>query len=1802
MSYILSSDRYVVDEDWDGNQEALITLTRTVSSDPETVSVSLGGTASYQTYYETHVQVHSSEGSLTIDAPPGFDSAEGVLRHPDGSQFVVFYSYTSDPLSTDYGYRYALTKVTLDGNIDTGFGESGTWYAPASAEGMNPGDHRFILDETGAAIVVQDENSLAAFSAADGGSVTMPGLLNPEHGTMLFLNDTLSIRHDSGNLKGYSHESDTPLWTIATSFNGGGSPTNARDSFSWNHSLDLVVRDGVAYVAGSSVDGSTSTVDSIQLDTGAIRSSIDGVFTDSGIVVASSGGELSAQAFNSTTGEWETLALEVDSGSLSALPTDAIVASAGNSIYFLDPTGIGTELLGVYKVDVAADGTLSLDTGFGQAGHAIWPDSTNMYAKIVQSIEVGLQASEPRSDYDISGASVSGPGSDPAVYVDFAAGETEASFVLSVRAADRVVDDQETVDLLVVDGAGEALSDPISLSITDDGQNNLGSKTFDLHVGEPGVTDRTSSPYEEAWRSFDSSIGEEVVRLSRMHNWNVDTTYETVDKIQFTFEAVAGADAAIAGGLDFAFGWHGHEYKVSDGSPVRIFKNPDITQQFAMGGDGTDHFVFGVGDGGEAPYYFGAMFDGEYHLMSVQQSQVSGDVTFDLAAVDGSGMSGHFVASLVRDLGLDYSDHVLAGADEHYQEVSGSVDLMVGGNWISASEPASAVENEFVFIYDNVPYEAYMALHTGALVEVLFGNNEHFGDLNDDVEVNPDLFTVIVNGSESTHTVVDVIIDNTVLLVLDNDIAAGSDVAIEYIDPMGVQFGNVLETYGGVDTASTESPLISQSMDTLGFGSSTFNVRIGDGATLGWNSMLEEDLYTGSADWHDLAFAVISADQASDRMTLEINPTGWINNPHYDVSDSSGVTSQPFLSLKVSATLSYDAAAIDGTATDLLDLINVQNQDLLVHEWNISALTSDGLDGASPQEHHLVTYELANGGAPAILALASGFGFGNTIFGSDYSDSIGSPLALTSSVVNAGHGDDYILNGVFADTYANGGLGDDTLVIFRGIESDFTISPTGSNTFTMSALDGSVTSYLTSIEYVQFEDGSVHDLGSVDPVGGFSVTTLGGSGTETASLFNGYDYADLTSVTSGLDAYFVLDLGVPDGIDELSTLGADKTGSYGLSGFEGFIVAGSAISQLGTDTQIDIFTSPDANDSVVIAEGSGLSIDLGVESTWDILSFRGTDAAVDITLTDKTSYTTFEAFGGNSEVLGADAVLGSESNDSITGYASSTNALAGSAGDDTITGGNEADALYGGDGDDTLIGGAGDDILIDLDGNTTGSLVGGDGRDLYWVRGDETSAAHISGFGVAQDGLARGSLSSDLYNDRIAFNISSSALATIAALSQADTVNWPPSPTATEIAEYLQLRDLISLDVTNASGDGQNWELTATVNHLDADGVQASTLLGRATFSTDTAYTIDADGVGSTLKTKVLEWDDGTDSFLDSIAQAVLDHAEFNDHALSITAGTQGGTDGFTTETVDLVVGIYADDAQRVELQDGAPPILLPVIVNGQEVAARFQPVDADEKIVGGRAGDSYEFVSSTFIDDATDQPLADQSFGTDLVIERGLRGDTTQRDKLEFAEYTDPGNTEVGSGLSINDLLVGDLLLTRTEIGSEGAGRSLEVTYSGTELNHVDVGLYKQYYEYNDSFRVEDLQLLDGDAVDSLVRQYDLGVTDTDGNLSTTDGRDAVLVGRTGVVDTMTVTQGTSSETSIDIILDDFEVTDKLDLSDFGDIANAGADITFGADSVSVTMDLANAVPEDDVTLNFYFTGATPVDETEFLILTASS
>jgi len=388
--------------------------------------------------------------------------------------------------------------------------------------------------------------------------------------------------------------------------------------------------------------------------------------------------------------------------------------------------------------------------------------------------------------------------------------------------------------------------------------------------------------------------------------------------------------------------------------------------------------------------------------------------------------------------------------------------------------------------------------------------------------------------------------------------------------------------------------------------------------------------------------------------------------------------------------------------------------------------------------------------------------------------------------------------------------------------------------------------------------------------------------------------------------------------------------------------------------------------------------------------------------------------------------------------------------------------------------------------------------------------------------------------------------------------------------------------------------------------------LGRTTFTVEQPVQIDANGVGDTIAYKVLDQAD----FMQTIHEAVLEQELYEDNALDLAdQAVSGGLDslqGSAVQGIDnyvhLTVGLYKEDAQLVELEPGAPPVLLPVIVDGQEIATRFQVVQADEKIVGGRAGDSYEFVQTEFTDDLG-QVLEEQDFGQDLILERGRRGDDANRDKMEFADEV------TATGLSILDLLDDvpglGLELSRTEIGSEGAGRSLEVTYSGDKLNPVDVGVYKQYYEYSDSFRVEDLQLLDGEGN---IAQYDLGVVDSDGNLSTSDGRDAVLLGRSGTEDVFTIVKGSAADQLIEIILDDFESQlDSVAIDGFGDIvvggtatplelgATVSVDTTNGPDH-RVQMDSGTTDDtSDDVLLDFYFTATVPTVE-EFDVVTTTT
>ncbi|RMR74285.1 Calcium binding hemolysin protein [Pseudomonas savastanoi pv. fraxini] len=109
-------------------------------------------------------------------------------------------------------------------------------------------------------------------------------------------------------------------------------------------------------------------------------------------------------------------------------------------------------------------------------------------------------------------------------------------------------------------------------------------------------------------------------------------------------------------------------------------------------------------------------------------------------------------------------------------------------------------------------------------------------------------------------------------------------------------------------------------------------------------------------------------------------------------------------------------------------------------------------------------------------------------------------------------------------------------------------------------------------------------------------------------------------------------------------------------------------------------------------------------------------------------------------------LIGTESDDSITGYASDdklaglagNDILSGRGGDDVLDGGDGKDTLNGEDGNDTLLGGAGNDSLSGGAGNDV--LDGGTGNDT--LDGGKGSDTYVFGKGYGRD-----TISNYAYND-----------------------------------------------------------------------------------------------------------------------------------------------------------------------------------------------------------------------------------------------------------------------------------------------------------------------------------------------------------------------------------------------------------------------------------------------------------------------
>jgi hypothetical protein len=280
--------------------------------------------------------------------------------------------------------------------------------------------------------------------------------------------------------------------------------------------------------------------------------------------------------------------------------------------------------------------------------------------------------------------------------------------------------------------------------------------------------------------------------------------------------------------------------------------------------------------------------------------------------------------------------------------------------------------------------------------------------------------------------------------------------------------------------------------------------------------------------------------------------------------------------------------------------------------------------------------------------------------------------------------------------------------------------------------------------------------------------------------------------------------------------------------------------------------------------------------------------------------------------------------------------------------------------------------------------------------------------------------------------------------------------------------------------------------------------------------------------------------------------------------------------------------------------------------------------VVGSHSGDTYQFVPSVFIDQ-NGLPEASQTFGNDVIVERGRVTDTvkiavsqtsgssvvsspattafdnTGRDVISLANET------TNTGVGIHDLLVGDLDLTRMQKGREGIENSLNVSYSDSSpgsgsLNDVDLTVYKQYVARDASFRVEDLLLLD---LDDKATRFDLGQSfknATSQGLTTYDARDAILLARANDADTFKLVNTSTGEPDrkFDVFLQDFDFSkDKVEIEGYGAGAISSRSDENGDSKLTLTLDNGTTGTEDDYALNLYFLDiAPPSQDDQWLLL----
>ena len=682
----------------------------------------------------------------------------------------------------------------------------------------------------------------------------------------------------------------------------------------------------------------------------------------------------------------------------------------------------------------------------------------------------------------------------------------------------------------------------------------------------------------------------------------------------------------------------------------------------------------------------------------------------------------------------------------------------------------------------------------------------------------------------------------------------------------------------------------------------------------------------------------------------------------------------------------------------------------------------------------------------------------------------------------------------------------------------------------------------------------------IGPDGSWTAPTLVSFDDQMTTLINGGTNNDMLDL-SGISGVYELDAGFGSWDLESSydpDVGIIFIGDqyYEFKGIEGYIVSG--VSDPSTSEVIRFNALDDINETIEIGAGFGLNINLGVGdlSDADVVVFTGGSVDIDLSAADGSGYVTYAYLDGlgSGSIRGADILVGSTAGgagDRIIG-SDQRDVIVGLDGDDQLAGGDGDDFIIGGAGADAIDGGAGDDIIVDLDSDT---LTGGEGRDVFVVNGQGAGgSATITDLDVSEDGLSFRGLDTDKYADRIAFTFSAATLAqTLAQVAGYDvsTLSDPLDP-----GVYYQLARALDLNIVATEiVDGPAYELSVTYT----DESSVTTTLGKVGFdvSDRPADKPAFNAEDHVYKATLLEAEE-VDS---QLTQALLDQ---------LASYATEGVDMPGSDAITLFVGVERADKNAI-FGDG-DPVLVAYRPGEAEVATKFRPSSADEVMLGSRDSDVYAHSAQVFVDEATGLASGPQDFGHDTVVERGGVNDV------------------ISLEATLSDLLVGHLELGRTERGREGEDRSLNIQYhtaATDDLNSVDMIVYKQFVDYDSSFRVEGLELVDPNGG---YKTLSLGEAVSDSELAVDGSTDAILVGRKGQMDTFTVRDsGSGVSDTADLYMVGFEKEfDTVDFSAYESASLLSSDpadydpagfqvVATRADQTTVTYDLHFVTSIDD-------------------------